>query len=48
MRDSPLNGVWNAADVFGSIEVGQRYDFTTVWPRVPVLSMFPVIVDVAQ
>ena len=36
-------GERDAADVFGSIEVGQRYDFTTVWPRVPVLSMFPVI-----
>lgn len=48
VRDSPLNGVWDAADVFGSIEEGQRYDFTTVWPRVPVLSMFPVIVDVSQ
>ena len=48
VRDSPLNGVWNAADVFGDIEEGQRYDFKTVWPRVPVLSMFPVIVDVAQ
>lgn len=48
VRDSPLNGVWDAADVYGSIEVGDRYDFTTVWPRVPVLSRFPVIVGVSQ
>lgn len=48
MRDSPLNGVWDSADLFGGLEVGQQYDFKTVWPRVPVLSMFPVIVDVAQ
>lgn len=48
VRDSPLNGVWDSADLFGGLEVGQQYDFKTVWPRVPVLSMFPVIVDVAQ
>lgn len=47
VRDSPLNGVWDAADVYGGLEVGHTYDLTTVWPRVPWLSMFPVIVDVS-
>ena len=46
VADSLIDGVFDSADVYGSIEPDNVYDFKTRGVRVPVLSMFPKIVEV--
>lgn len=44
--DNFLLGNLNSSDTYGSIKVGQTYDFTTTGFRIPVLSQFPNINEV--
>lgn len=46
VSDSILDGTFSSADTFSKIKVGKTYDFDTRGVRVPVLSMFPNIVEV--
>lgn len=43
VQDNPLQGVWNAADIYAQIDVDTRYEFHTSGWRMPLLSQFPVI-----
>ena len=40
VNDNPFVLQFNSADIYGNIEVGKTYDFTTHGFRIPVLSMF--------
>lgn len=46
LKDTWLRGVFNSADMYGSIHENESYDFTTYGFRVPILSNFPVITKV--
>lgn len=46
VEDNLLQGVFNAADVYGSMQPGARYRITTVGWRIPWLSQFPTITKV--
>lgn len=41
-----LRGQFDSADIYGSISEGQTYDLTTIGWRVPILSMFPTVIEV--
>ena len=43
--DVLLRGQFDSADIYGSISEGQTYDLTTIGWRVPILSMFPTIIE---
>lgn len=45
IADAPLKGQFSSADVYGQITEGESYDFTQTGFRIPVLSVFPNIVD---
>lgn len=45
VSDSIVKGRWNSADTYARIEQGERYTFRTAGIRVPVLSMFPNILE---
>lgn len=45
VSDSILKGRWDSADTYAEIEQGERYTFRTAGIRVPVLSMFPNILE---
>lgn len=47
VEDHLIKGIFNSADIYGSIQIGETYDFTTVGYRVPVMSLFPTIIKVA-
>lgn len=44
VKDVWLRGHTASADTFGDLEEGATYEMTTVGWRVPLLSLFPVIV----
>lgn len=46
VSDSLIDGQFDSASIYGRIQVGQRYEFTTRGYRFPFFSMFPNIVDV--
>jgi hypothetical protein len=46
VSDNMFMGVWDSADIYGSLRAGQTYEVKTVGWRVPILSMFPEIVEV--
>ena len=46
VSDSLIDGQFDSASIYGRIQVGQRYEFTTRGYRLPLFSMFPNIVDV--
>ena len=46
VSDSLLDGHFSSADTYASIEPGNTYDFTTRGFRIPLLSMFPNVVEV--
>lgn len=48
VSDSILSWHWNSADTYASIKEGRTYDVTTRGYRVPVLSMFPNVVEVTE
>ena len=39
---------WNSGDIYGEVQVGETYEVTTRGWRVPILSMFPTIVEVEK
>ena len=45
VEDSILRFRWNSSDVYGEIEVGKTYQFTTVGFRFEILSMYENIID---
>ena len=45
VEDSLLRFRWNSSDVYGEIEVGKTYQFTTVGFRFEILSMYENIID---
>lgn len=45
VEDSLLRFRWNSSDVYGEIEVGKTYRFTTVGFRFEILSMYENIID---
>lgn len=47
INDSIIQGSWGTASLYGQLKEGESYDFTTTGHRVPILSMFPNIVNVA-
>jgi hypothetical protein len=46
--DSLLDGQFNSADIYGSIQEGHTYDFTTRGARIPFLNGFPNITSVTS
>lgn len=48
VADSLLSWTWSSSDTYGSIEVGKTYDFKTRGFRVPLLSMFPNVVEAQE
>lgn len=46
--DVLLRGQFDSADIYGSISEGKSYDLTTIGWRVPILSMFPTIIEVEE
>lgn len=46
VADSLLDGHWSSSDTYASIEPGNTYNFTTRGFRIPLLSMFPNVVEV--
>lgn len=46
MKDTMFRGVFNSADMYGSVREGETYDVSTYGFRIPVLSQFPVITDI--
>ena len=48
VEDSLLRGRWNSSDVFGEIEVGKTYKFTTVGYRIEFLSEYENIIDAQE
>lgn len=48
VTDNLAKGIFNAANIYSDIHVGETYDFTTVGFRVPVMSSFPTIVEVVE
>lgn len=44
--DNFWTGTFSSADTYASIEVGETYDFYTVGWRFPLLSHFPLILEV--
>lgn len=45
VNDNFVHGVWNSADIYGSIQEGNTYDFTATGYRVPLFSWFPGIIN---
>lgn len=45
VQDSLLDGIWNSADLYASIEVGKTYDFDTRGIRLGVMSLFPRVTN---
>ena len=45
VEDVWTRGQFNSADLYASIKRGQTYDLTTIGFRIPVLSMFPSVID---
>lgn len=43
--DSLLNMKFDSSDVYGALKVGKTYDVETTGLRIPVLSMYPNIVE---
>lgn len=43
-----LRGEFSSADTYGSIEDGATYEFTTIGWRIPVLSVFPKVIEATQ
>lgn len=48
VSDNIFKGQWDSSDIYAGIEVGKTYNFTATGWRVPVLSMFPGIVEVNE
>lgn len=48
VEDNMFKGVWDSADIYASIEVGESYDFTATGWRIPLLSLFPGIIEVRE
>lgn len=48
VEDSLLRFRWNSSDVYGKIEVGKTYQFTTVGFRFEIFSMYENIIDVQE
>lgn len=46
VSDSLLDGHFSSSDTYASIEPGNTYNFTTRGFRIPILSMFPNVVEV--
>ena len=46
--DVLIRGQFDSADLYGSLAEGQTYDLTTIGWRVPILSMFPTIVEAEE
>ncbi len=46
--DNLLAGKFNSADTFSQIKIGETYYFKTYGWRLPILSQFPVILEVSQ
>jgi hypothetical protein len=44
--DSLLDGQFNSADIYGSIQEGRSYDFETRGARMPIFNAFPNITNV--
>lgn len=47
VKDALFRGNFHASDTYADIEVGQTYRFVTIGFRIPFLSEFPNIVEVA-
>ena len=45
VADALFKGHFSSSDVYADIEPGQKYEFTTIGFRVPLLSMFPNIIE---
>lgn len=48
VSDSFWKGEFNSSDTYGSIKVGETYDFTTIGWRNGFFSMFPNIIEVHE
>lgn len=48
VEDVWTRGQFNSADLYASIKPGKTYDMTTVGFRIPVVSMFPSVIDVKE
>lgn len=48
VADNLFTGNVTSADTYGSIQVGQTYDFTTRGKRIPIFSSFPNIITATQ
>ena len=44
-EDSFIFGKFHSSDIYADIEVGAKYKFATRGPRVPILSMYPNIIE---
>lgn len=45
VSDALFHGQFDSADLYGALETGETYDFTTFGWRIPVLSEFPTIYE---
>ncbi|GAB3224297.1 hypothetical protein GCM10027447_12770 [Glycomyces halotolerans] len=46
--DALPRGQFDSADVYASLEPGATYEFTTIGWRIPLLSMFPTVIDATE
>lgn len=46
--DNWFVGQFNAADIYGGLKEGNTYDFETRGYRIPIISMFPNIIEVVE
>ena len=46
--DVLIRGQFDSADLYGSLAEGKTYDLTTIGWRVPILSMFPTIIEAEE
>jgi hypothetical protein len=48
LNDSLWHGVWNTADMYAQLIVGNTYTFRASGWRIPLLSKFPNIIEIKE
>lgn len=48
IEDTVLRWQWDSSDKYATVEDGKTYKFTIVGYRLPILSMYPNIIDIKE